>query len=84
MRKLDKDIKGYLKFDVKGMAEQMNDAFVGNKDSGESTPLTREKQSKDKKQQPLAITAGGNNAGLDPILEEPSHPGYDVAVYKPN
>ena len=63
MRKLDKDIKGYLKFDVKGMAEQMNEAFVGNKDSAEgSTPLTREKQSKDKKQ-PLAITAGGN-AGL--------------------
>lgn len=45
--------------------------------------MTREKPSKEKKQQPLAITAGGN-AGLDPILEEPSHTGYDVAVYKPN
>lgn len=32
MRKLDKDIKGYLKFDVKGMAEQMNDAFDGSKE----------------------------------------------------
>jgi hypothetical protein len=42
----------------------MNDAFVGNKDSAESTTnVAREKQSKDKKQ-PLAITAGGNNAGL--------------------
>lgn len=83
MRKLDKDIKGYLKFDVKGMAEQMNDAFVGSKDGSETTPTTKEKPGKDKKQ-PLAITAGGSSAALAPILEEPSHPGYNVAVFKPN
>lgn len=35
MRQLDRDIKGYLKFDVKGMAEQMNDAFDGHKDKVE-------------------------------------------------
>lgn len=29
------------------------------------------------------MTAGATGA-LDPILEEPSHPGYEVAVYKPN
>ena len=67
MRKLDKDIKGYLKFDVKGMAEQMNDAFVGNKDGSEPTPTTKEKQGKDKKQ-PLAITAGGSSAALGKYL----------------
>lgn len=61
MRKLDRDIKGYLKFDVKGIAEQMNDAFVGNKDKSDGP--TKEKTGKDKKQ-PLAITAGGNTAGL--------------------
>lgn len=32
MRQLDRDIKGYLKFDVKGLAEQMNEAFDGRKD----------------------------------------------------
>lgn len=33
MKKLDRDIKGYLKFDVKGLAEQMNNAFDGTKES---------------------------------------------------
>lgn len=75
-----------MKFDVKGMAERMNEAFDGNKDKGKteaaaSKPADKQNDGR-KEKKPLAITAG--NDGLDPILEEPSHPGYEVAVYKPN
>ena len=67
MRQLDRDIKGYLKFDVKGMAEQMNDAFDGSKDkekTGAAAGKAASKQTKShKEKQPLAITAG-NSADL--------------------
>ena len=56
-----------MKFDVKGMAEQMNDAFDGSKDqekAAAATGKTAGKQSKGhKEKQPLAITAG-NSADL--------------------
>lgn len=29
MRQLDREIKGYLKFDVHGMSDKMNNAFEG-------------------------------------------------------
>lgn len=65
----------------------MNDAFDGAKDNDKAAGTTAgkaaEQQHSKKEKKPLALTAGGS-ALLDPILEEPSHPGYEVAVYKPN
>lgn len=70
MKQLDRDIKGYLKFDVKGMAEQMNDAFDGTKDKDKpegaaSKPTDNHGSSYAKKEKKtLAITAGGSTAQL--------------------
>ena len=67
MRQLDREIKGYLRFDVKGMAEQMNDAFDGSKDkekaAGAGAKPTEQPSKAKKEKKPLAITAGNEELG---------------------
>ena len=54
MRELDHEIKGYLQFDTKDIAKQMNNAFEGKKESKVGT------QKKTK----------ADHSILEPILEE--------------
>lgn len=63
MKQLDRDIKGYLKFDVKGMAEQMNEAFDGSKGKEKKPAGEKQPSGKRKKEtKTLAITAGSSTS----------------------
>lgn len=91
MRQLDKEINGYLKFDSNSLAQQMNNAFEGKRESWRDMnvagPTTAdhsmgEKAEMAKKKRVEAIMAEVGAKDLDPILEEVN--GLDVVLYKPN
>lgn len=52
MRQLDREIKGYLKFDVHGMSDKMNNAFEGTMTKAESEKYVKDgKKDKHKQKQ---------------------------------
>lgn len=68
MRQLDREIKGYLKFDVHGMSDKMNNAFEGTMTKAETDKLVKDgmrdkhyqkyNAEQNSKKAPLALTTG--------------------------
>jgi hypothetical protein len=95
MRQLDREINGYLKFDTKDIAKQMNNAFEGKKEAFSYTSkvakadhsINTKSNDKDKRMQAILAEAAsmGTNKELGPILEETATSGgNEMVLYKPN
>lgn len=86
IKMLDREIKGFLKFDATDLQDEMNSAFGGDSYEARVAKKNENQVAKKKRvdqilKEAQAMQGPGVQTNLDPILEESKHA---VALYKPN